>query len=489
MQQITEQQILAIAPNPTAAANGKKISQKGGFVRLERSADDSFYLGECTGSGKSNYITSADFLIPEAPVYRCSCPSRQFPCKHSLALLYEILAQKNFTVSEIPEPILKLREKKQAKEAKAQQAAEGAAAEDDEKTAKRKEASKKAGKAARTKKLKKQLEGLDMTGKLVQDLIRAGLGTMGGTALDTYRQLAKQLGDYYLPGPQRLLNALILEIEAFQKDSDEKHYEESIDILEKLWTLVKKSRQYLEEKLKKDEVDQDDNLLYEELGGIWKLSELEALGRDKKNIRLAQLAFWIDYQEARKEYIDTGCWADLDTGEVYMTYNYRPVKALKHVKQEDSVFGVAEAPVAVCYPGEGNLRVRWDAAQIRPVEEEDLHKLRAQAVSNLAAEAKAVKNLLKNAMAAPVLYRLIAFSQIGRTEQGIVLETANKDTILLGDAPGMEITTERLSMLPDKALLENQVLFGGFYYDREARRLKLQPLSILTKTDIVRLLY
>ncbi len=107
MQQVTEQQILALAPNPAAASNGRKISQKGGFVRLEKSADDTFYLGECTGSGKSNYITTADYIDPKAPVFRCSCPSRQFPCKHSLALLYEMMAGKSFTVCEIPEDILK----------------------------------------------------------------------------------------------------------------------------------------------------------------------------------------------------------------------------------------------------------------------------------------------------------------------------------------------------------------------------------------------
>lgn len=111
MQQVTEQQILALAPNPAAASNGRKISQKGGFVRLEKSADDTFYLGECTGSGKSNYITTADYIDPKAPVFRCSCPSRQFPCKHSLALLYEMMAGKSFTVCEIPEDILKKREK------------------------------------------------------------------------------------------------------------------------------------------------------------------------------------------------------------------------------------------------------------------------------------------------------------------------------------------------------------------------------------------
>ena len=72
MQNITEQQIQAMAPNAAAASNGKKISAKGGFVRLERSADDTFYLGECTGSGKSNYITTVDFIEPGAPVCRCS---------------------------------------------------------------------------------------------------------------------------------------------------------------------------------------------------------------------------------------------------------------------------------------------------------------------------------------------------------------------------------------------------------------------------------
>ncbi len=86
MIEITEQQILSLAVNATAAANGKKISQKGDFVKLERTSDDTLYVGECKGSGKNNYITSADYIDKANPVFRCSCPSRQFPCKHSLAL-------------------------------------------------------------------------------------------------------------------------------------------------------------------------------------------------------------------------------------------------------------------------------------------------------------------------------------------------------------------------------------------------------------------
>ena len=82
MQEITEEKIAAMAPNQAAAANGKKISRGGGFVRLEHSADDTFYMGECKGSGKSNYITSVDFIEPDAPVCRLSLIHISEPTRH-----------------------------------------------------------------------------------------------------------------------------------------------------------------------------------------------------------------------------------------------------------------------------------------------------------------------------------------------------------------------------------------------------------------------
>ena len=518
MQNVTEQQILAMAPNAAAASNGKKISAKGGFVRLECSADDTFYLGECTGSGKSNYITTVDFIDPGAPVCRCSCPSRQFPCKHGLALLYEIAAGKTFGTCEIPEDILKKRAKKsRSSETGEKEGAEGEekAPLTEEEAAKKKaaaEKSAKSAKAARMKKLKKQLEGLEFAEKLVRDLVKAGLGTMGGTTLKTYEQLSKQLGDYYLPGPQRLLNRLMIEIAAFQKDGDEEHYDSAISVLEKIWTLVKKSKQYLADKMEvgnsmevgnfmeeghsmevgnseKGKEGLDDNELYEELGGIWKLTELEALGKTLSNADLMQLSFWCIYDEARKEYIDTGAWADLSNGTIYMTYNYRPIKALKYVKQEDSIFGVAHVDSAACYPGQGNLHVRWNGAQFRDTTGEDIAALRRMAVTSLATETKSVKNTLKNAIAAPVFIRLIAFSEIGKIGDSYVLKNAAGETIALGDAPGIEPSVERILLLPEKSLLKDQVLLGAFYYDGTQRRLKLQPLSIVTENNVVRLLY
>ena len=348
-----------------------------------------------------------------------------------------------------------------------------------------------------------QLEGLQLTEKLVQDLMTAGLGTMGGTAKGTYENLVKQLGDYYLPGPQRLLNGLLLEINAFQKDGKEVHYDHAIDILEKLWNLLKKSRTYLETKLADGDLTQDDSLLFEELGGVWKMAELEALGRVKKNTEFLQLAFWVTYDEGRREYIDISCWSDLSDGNLYLTKNYRPVKALKHVKEENSIFGVAYAEKTVIYPGEGNLRIRWEHRMIQPMEPEHLEKARSAASDSLAAEAKAAKNLLKNPMAEPMLLRLVKFQNICRvkatleatpasvgpqTSASLVLVNSAGENILLGDMPGMEETTLRLSMLPEE-LVHDQVMLGGFWYDQQTRKLKLQPISILTDKQIIRLLY
>ncbi len=479
MQQITEQQILALAPNAAAAANGRKISDKGGFVRLECSADDTYYWGECTGSGKSNYITSIDFIDPAAPLIRCSCPSRQFPCKHGLALMYEIMKQKPFAPCEIPEDILKKREKKQSREEKKAQPPE-------EGTPK---AEPKINKSARTKKLKKQLEGLDLLQKLVQDLLKAGLGTMGSVTLSTYRQLAKQLGDYYLPGPQRLLNKLIMEMAAFQNDGQDDHYEAAVKCLEDLHALEKKSRQYLSAKLESGAVEQDDNVLYEELGGVWKLAELEQLGLYKNEAKLLQLAFWVDFDKARNEYIDTGCWLDLDTGEIDMTYNYRPIKALQYVKQEDSFFGVAEIPSLVYYPGDGNRRVRWDGAVLRETVPDDLAKARRYSAQTLAPAVKQAKNLLKNALSAPMLLGLYAYARIGQINDDLVLEDGAGDRILLGDLPGMESTVDRLRILPEASLWQDQVLLGGLFYDGPQKRMVLMPFSIVTETKLVRLLY
>ena len=243
------------------------------------------------------------------------------------------------------------------------------------------------------------------------------------------------------------------------------------------------------ERLENDTLEQDDNLLYEELGGIWKMTELEALGCQKENVNLIQLSFWVNYDETRKEFIDTGCWVDLESGEISMTYNYRPIKALKYVKEEDSVFDKLQIAKLVEYPGEGNRRIRWEGAEFLPILEADLHKIRSLASSSLKNEGKMAKNLLKNPLSSHMWIRLIAYEKIGMVADAVALRTKEGDTIQLQDCVGMESTVARLAHLPDASLFEEQVLAGAFFYDASIKRLMMQPLAIVTEQGIVRLLY
>lgn len=484
MERITEQQILSMAPNSTAVANARKISAKGGFVSLSKTADETFFMGECKGSGKSNYTVSVDFFEEGTPICRCSCPSRQFPCKHGLALLFEIEQKKEFALCELPDSIREKREKQEKKAAKA------ASSEGEDKSASK---PKKTSKAARVKKMKKQLEGIAVLRKLMDSLLASGLGAFTGVSLKSYRDLAKQLGDYYLPGPQILLNRLIIEGEAYQKDGKSVHQEQILQILVRLNTLMKKSEAYLKEKIEHDDGEDDDSVLYEELGGIWTLERLKQLGRSRENVNLLQLAFYVYLDDARNEWIDKGYYVDCDTGEIVTTCNYCPVKALKYVKREDSIFQKIHIPTLIYYPGNANPRVRWEWAEFEPVTGETRTAVRELAEKDLAAAIKKVKNIIKNPLDAEDMAVLCAYRRIGILKEGesltYVMEDESGNRIALNNGRGEEDTMSVLMQITDPKLFADQVLLGKMFYDSDKKTMYMQPLCIVTDQKVVRLAY
>lgn len=82
MSRWSEEQVLATAPDASSITAGKKLAVPGPWS--ETGANETLVWGKCQGSGKTPYQTSVDLV---APAYRCSCPSRKFPCKHAIALL------------------------------------------------------------------------------------------------------------------------------------------------------------------------------------------------------------------------------------------------------------------------------------------------------------------------------------------------------------------------------------------------------------------
>ena len=107
---ITEEFIRNSAVNASAMNNAKKISASGGFRKLCKSDDEMLIFGDCCGIGSKPYNASVDFS-GDTPIFRCSCPSRQIPCKHCLAIMFDWLAGKTFNTEEIPEDIARKRKK------------------------------------------------------------------------------------------------------------------------------------------------------------------------------------------------------------------------------------------------------------------------------------------------------------------------------------------------------------------------------------------
>ncbi|NME70476.1 SWIM zinc finger family protein [Flammeovirga aprica] len=79
---ITEEYIQSIAPTTTAFGAGKKLSIPAKWLSYGKS--ERGLWGELKGSGKKPYRTQIDTVDF---AYKCSCPSRQFPCKHGIALM------------------------------------------------------------------------------------------------------------------------------------------------------------------------------------------------------------------------------------------------------------------------------------------------------------------------------------------------------------------------------------------------------------------
>ena len=107
---IDETFVDSVPPNATAVSNGRDILAKGWIVTRHKDEHETIIFGECEGSGESNYLTSVDFSDPANPVYRCTCPSRQFPYKHSLGLIYAWVRGESFVVAELPADLAARRE-------------------------------------------------------------------------------------------------------------------------------------------------------------------------------------------------------------------------------------------------------------------------------------------------------------------------------------------------------------------------------------------
>src|SRR5262245_14163108 len=147
---IDEAYVDAAAPNADAAKNGRGLVLKNKLAKLRVSDDGALIFAECQGSGKDPYQVSCDFARPDQPTHRCTCPSRQLPCKHCLGLMYAYAQGKKFATAAVPADLQAKREKLATRVEKKKSEAD--------KPAKPKQVNL----AALAKKVKAQLDGIDV---------------------------------------------------------------------------------------------------------------------------------------------------------------------------------------------------------------------------------------------------------------------------------------------------------------------------------------
>ncbi|ESS72765.1 hypothetical protein MGMO_46c00070 [Methyloglobulus morosus KoM1] len=98
---ISLDKIEALAPDQASLDTAKKLLDGKKWPVCGVASDHSFIWGECQGSGSTPY--RACVALNDLG-YKCTCPSRKFPCKHSLALMWRYSAKTaEFSTGDVPE--------------------------------------------------------------------------------------------------------------------------------------------------------------------------------------------------------------------------------------------------------------------------------------------------------------------------------------------------------------------------------------------------
>ena len=96
---LTRDAIEAMAPDQSALSAASKLLQPTKWP--SRFRQGGLVWGECQGSGANPYRVVADINDPGS---KCTCPSRKFPCKHALALMWMFVEDEaGFRAGEIPD--------------------------------------------------------------------------------------------------------------------------------------------------------------------------------------------------------------------------------------------------------------------------------------------------------------------------------------------------------------------------------------------------
>ncbi|RPD45900.1 SWIM zinc finger family protein [Hymenobacter sediminis] len=194
----TEEQARALITDSGTLKRGLELAAPAKWSNLGRT--DTAAWGECKGSGSKPYQTGLDLT---EPAFKCSCPSRVFPCKHGAGLLLLLARQPQLLSGNTPPDWLQewldkrqqTTTKKAAKEAQlplpgADGATPAPASSDSELARQKREAQR----------MSRMQRGAGELAVWLLDLVRAGLAATDNQPLSFWENQAARLVDNQLPG-------------------------------------------------------------------------------------------------------------------------------------------------------------------------------------------------------------------------------------------------------------------------------------------------
>lgn len=187
LQLTSSNQVLALAPDASSAAAGKKLSLPKHWKELGQSSEALW--GACQGSGKDPYQVRVDLATL---TITCSCPSRKLPCKHGLGLLLiAVNTPAMLAIQEPPEWVATWLAKRAATRKQ----------KEDKQTVKAADASPSVAQFKTAEKRQVQMmRGLDQLDLWLHDLIRNGLASVEAKPLSFWQAQKAQMVDAQMEG-------------------------------------------------------------------------------------------------------------------------------------------------------------------------------------------------------------------------------------------------------------------------------------------------
>lgn len=470
----SEGDVARIAPDTSALTAGRDLVRKKKFTSFGISADGTWLLGTCQGSGKEPYRVSADFADSTNPTCRCSCPSRKFPCKHGLGLILAYLQDSSkFKTQEPSEDLLAKRTKKvERAEKKVEQAA----------------APRKVNTAALAKKTAAQREGLNLLEKMIVDLVSAGEWSER-SRLEKLSRQAMQLGDSYLPAAMHVVNQLVVVGQDRSLPEDERAAWGS-DLIGQLWSTVQKGQSYLDDKLTSDETQaQADAVMENVLGKTWQLTELKEKGYTRANMTFLELAYERFDDQARQQRIEIGHLVDMSDGTIFQAITLRPFKAMQHIPEQPSYTQLLNVSEAAVYPGFLNRRVRWEKgaekpAKVTPANLEQIYKLARTELKPVLDE---FRQQLKHPLAPREAVALVRCAKVGRVGERVVLEDRAGTRIEVVDRQKEYSNVANLVRGAGMMTSTEPAVLLKFFLQPATNTILAEPLAMLNTRDHLRL--